>query len=259
MYFTVKYQSMATISAILPTLNEEENIVRLITQLQSQAGESLIEIIVVDGWSKDHTVSLATQLWVTVLNSKPWRARQMNLGAKHATGSIVWFIHLDTRLGEWSVQEISQKYDTWTYGWCFQTHWCYEDWTPIKSNWRLHRTTTWTTWYHHWIFRMWGQTLRVDREDFQKLWGYDETLLLCEEVDLYRKIYKLYNNKFYVSKNTALVSRRKHDDNGALRMTMIYIWIYAMFWLWVSQKTMMKRYIARTKSKSLANYEEYIT
>jgi glycosyltransferase involved in cell wall biosynthesis len=39
---------MPTISAILPSLNEEENIERLVTQLQSQAGEDLIEIIVVD-------------------------------------------------------------------------------------------------------------------------------------------------------------------------------------------------------------------
>lgn len=248
---------MPTISAILPSLNEEENIERLVTQLQSQAGEDLIEIIVVDWGSDDRTVELANKLWATVIASKPGRARQMNLWANHATWDIIWFIHLDTRLGEWSVQEVSKAYESWTLAGCFQTHRCYEDGTPIKSNGRLHRTTTWTTWYHHWIFRMWWQTLRVDREDFWKLWGYDETLLLCEEVDLYRKIYKLYNNDFYVSKNTALVSRRKHDDNGAFRMTMIYVCVYAMYRLWVSQKFMMKWYLKQTNSKSLAKFEEY--
>jgi hypothetical protein len=53
------------------------------------------------------------------------------------------------------------------------------------------------------------------------------------------------------------VSRRKHDDNGAFRMTMIYVCVYAMYRLWVSQKFMMKWYLKQTNSKSLAKFEEY--
>lgn len=84
------------LSIIIPVLNEAAIIVKTIARLQ---GNSDIEIIVVDGGSKDRTVTLAQQQGVKVITAaKVGRAWQMNEGAAIATGKILLFLHVDTQL-----------------------------------------------------------------------------------------------------------------------------------------------------------------
>ncbi|QLE56162.1 TIGR04283 family arsenosugar biosynthesis glycosyltransferase [Nostoc sp. TCL26-01] len=87
--------NMATISIIIPTLNEAGNIKQVITNIQPRTN---IEIIVVDGGSQDDTVALAESFGVKVISSSPSRALQMNAGAAIANGNILLFLHADTRL-----------------------------------------------------------------------------------------------------------------------------------------------------------------
>lgn len=51
-----------------------------------------------DGGSHDDTVQIAQSLSVKVLTAPNGRARQMNMGAKAATGDILLFLHADTFL-----------------------------------------------------------------------------------------------------------------------------------------------------------------
>lgn len=85
----------ATISIIIPTLNEAENIKNAIASTQPSTN---IEIIVVDGGSVDDTVEVAQSLSVKVISSSPGRAGQMNAGAAAASGEILLFLHADSRL-----------------------------------------------------------------------------------------------------------------------------------------------------------------
>jgi glycosyltransferase involved in cell wall biosynthesis len=78
------------ISIIIPTLNEEENIIPCLEATQS-AGN--VERVVVDGRSTDKTVERALSWGASVLSSEPGRARQMNAGARAATGKILLFLH----------------------------------------------------------------------------------------------------------------------------------------------------------------------
>ena len=57
-----------------------------------------MEVLVVDGGSHDGTVQVAQSLGVKVLSAPHGRARQMNMGAKVATGGILLFLHADTFL-----------------------------------------------------------------------------------------------------------------------------------------------------------------
>src|SRR5687767_1630157 len=63
-------------------------------------GEHLVrEVIVVDGLSNDDTLSMAEQAGAVALRcAVRSRAAQMNLGAKHAQGEILYFIHADVKL-----------------------------------------------------------------------------------------------------------------------------------------------------------------
>jgi rSAM/selenodomain-associated transferase 2 len=85
----------AKISIIIPTLNEAGNIKESIASTQHSLN---IEVIVVDGGSKDDTIEIAKSLNVKVILSSPGRAVQMNAGAMAATGDILLFLHADTRL-----------------------------------------------------------------------------------------------------------------------------------------------------------------
>ncbi|WP_392479043.1 TIGR04283 family arsenosugar biosynthesis glycosyltransferase [Nostoc sp. C110] len=85
----------ARISIIIPTLNEAGNIKEAIVTTQPNTN---IEVIIVDGGSKDDTIEIAQSLNVKVISSSPGRAVQMNAGAVAASGEILLFLHADTRL-----------------------------------------------------------------------------------------------------------------------------------------------------------------
>ncbi len=77
-------------------LNEAANIAGT---LASTRNASNVEVIAVDGQSNDGTAKLAGSYdGVKVITSDPGRARQMNAGAKAATGKILLFLHADTTL-----------------------------------------------------------------------------------------------------------------------------------------------------------------
>lgn len=83
---------MKRISIIIPTLNEEENIVPLLNYLAGL--DPQIELIVVDGYSIDKTAEQASDV-AKVLQCERGRGRQMNAGAAVASGEILWFLHAD--------------------------------------------------------------------------------------------------------------------------------------------------------------------
>ncbi len=90
-------ESIATdkISIVVPVLNEEKT---LEATLQRARSGTNIELIVVDGGSKDNTVAIAENNSDRVLQTEPGRAQQMNAGAAIATGDILLFLHGDTLL-----------------------------------------------------------------------------------------------------------------------------------------------------------------
>ena len=83
------------ISVIVPTLDEEKNIVSLLEDLQR--GRQ-VEVIVVDGGSRDRTIARAQEMGVRVITTPAGRARQMNHGAAVARGRLLFFVHADSRL-----------------------------------------------------------------------------------------------------------------------------------------------------------------
>ena len=78
-------------------LDEAASLPRSLLPLQSVRGRD-VEVIVVDGGSRDGTPRAAHPLSDRVLDAPRGRARQMNAGAETARGRVLLFLHADTRL-----------------------------------------------------------------------------------------------------------------------------------------------------------------
>jgi rSAM/selenodomain-associated transferase 2 len=85
------------VSIIIPACNESQVIAQNLSSLQPLRSEGH-ELIVVDGGSRDDTVHQSRPLADRVISSAPGRARQMNAGARIATGDVLLFLHADTCL-----------------------------------------------------------------------------------------------------------------------------------------------------------------
>lgn len=82
-------------SIIIPTLNEEEALQNLLSEL---LGQSPGEIIISDGGSKDATKTIAQKYGANFISGSPGRGNQLNRGAEIARGDILLFLHADSQL-----------------------------------------------------------------------------------------------------------------------------------------------------------------
>jgi rSAM/selenodomain-associated transferase 2 len=88
---------MSKLSIIVPVLDEGETIATMLDGLADLRSLG-VEVIVVDGGSRDATVQRARLRADCVIRSARGRALQMNAGAAKASGNVLLFLHADTRL-----------------------------------------------------------------------------------------------------------------------------------------------------------------
>jgi rSAM/selenodomain-associated transferase 2 len=88
---------MPGLSIIIPVLEEARSIAATLEALRP-AREAGVEVVVVDGGSRDGTIAAAQPLADAVLRSARGRAVQMNAGARAAEGEVLLFLHADTVL-----------------------------------------------------------------------------------------------------------------------------------------------------------------
>ncbi|WP_253444796.1 TIGR04283 family arsenosugar biosynthesis glycosyltransferase [Halomonas sp. Y3] len=86
-----------TLSLIIPVLDEATTIGATLASLEPLRARG-VEVIVVDGGSRDGTAALAAPLCSRVVEASRGRGRQMNAGAAVAGGESLLFLHADTRL-----------------------------------------------------------------------------------------------------------------------------------------------------------------
>ena len=85
------------LSIVMPVLDEAAGIEAALKALAPYR-ERGVEVIVVDGGSRDGTADLARPLADRVLVAPRGRAAQMNAGAAAAHGDVLLFLHADTQL-----------------------------------------------------------------------------------------------------------------------------------------------------------------
>jgi rSAM/selenodomain-associated transferase 2 len=82
------------IAVVIPALHEADRIAEAIRSARSPG----VEILVVDGGSRDATPEKAREAGARVLRSAPGRARQLAAGAEAVAAEALVFLHADCRL-----------------------------------------------------------------------------------------------------------------------------------------------------------------
>jgi len=88
---------MPVLSIIVPVLNEAGLVAEALKALAPLRARA-VEVIVVDGGSRDNTVAQAGPHADGVITAPRGRGSQMNAGAAVARGTVLLFLHVDTRL-----------------------------------------------------------------------------------------------------------------------------------------------------------------
>ena len=95
------------ISVIIPAFDEAAELPATLASLRGQG--VAFETIVVDARSTDGTAALALAAGAKVIaGQQRQRAAQMNLGAAHASGETLLFLHADTRLADGALAQVER-------------------------------------------------------------------------------------------------------------------------------------------------------
>lgn len=207
-----------SISVIIPTLNEEQNIVSLLDYLKQM--DTDLQLIIADGNSNDKTVDLARQLCLAV-QSSPGRGVQMNAGANAATGDILWFLHADCRPHPDSILAMKQALsDPKIVGGGFEYNLNHPDFrfrlVEFLSN-RKNRLLKW-------LFGDMG--IFVRQEIFERMTGYSE-IPLMEDMDFSKRL-KQYG-QIVILPQRINTSARRWIEEGYL-FNSLRSWILQSAW-----------------------------
>ena len=103
--------ALVTVSVVIPTLNEENNIGKLLTDLQNQS-LPVKEVIVVDAGSTDQTGKVVEGYGVRVIGAPPPVGAQRQLGVSKSNGDLIILLDADVRLDQDFVRKVVAEFRT---------------------------------------------------------------------------------------------------------------------------------------------------
>lgn len=253
------------ISIVIPVLNEAENIGELLNHLiKNSTTGNISEIIVVDGGSSDGTVTVINQFLsdraqsrpitnlstplketfviklnnIQLLSSQKGRAKQMNLGAKKATGSILYFLHADSFPPKNFDQLIINEVEKGNIAGCFKMKFDHSHWWLQLASWLTH--------FHWRACRGGDQSQFITKDLFNKIGGFDESYIIYEDNILINELYK--RKQFTVIQKWIVTSARLYDRKGIWRLQYHFWTIYVKRWLGASADDIYKYYLKHIAS-----------
>jgi rSAM/selenodomain-associated transferase 2 len=226
------------ISIIVPVLDEAPSIGATLACMQSLRASGH-EVIVVDGGSADGTVERASPLADRTLVAQRGRARQMNAGAEHAVGEVLWFVHADT--------ELPPRADGWVLAAVAEGHaWGRFD-VRLSGAAHLLRIVERTM---NWRSRVSGictgdQAIFVHREAFRAVGGFPD-IPLMEDIALSRRL-KCLGRPACV-RAPVLTSSRRWEAHGVIRTVLLMWGLRLGYFLGVSPSRLVRLYPAFSRA-----------
>lgn len=193
------------LSVVVPALDEASGIAETV----ASAAAPGVEVIVVDGGSRDGTPERARAAGARVLQTTPGRARQLGMGGREARGEVVLFLHADTRLPPgWPEAVRAALRDPQVAGGAFRFR--------FDARGPLLRLVEWGTCLRVALLRLpYGdQALFLRREVLEAAGGVPEVPIM-EDLDLVRAIRR--RGRLALLPLPAVTSARRYRERGVLR------------------------------------------
>lgn len=199
-------------------LNESETISKLLDHLiNSSSNKNIADIIVVDGGSSDDSQKIVSEYnQVKLLESERGRAKQMNEGARIASGNILYFLHADSFPPIHFDQLIINEVEKGNNAGCFRMRFDHNHWWLQLAG--------WLTQFRWRACRGGDQSQFIIKTLFDELHGFDESYEIYEDNDLINKLYA--RNEFSVIQKQLTTSARCYRKNGIWRLQYHFWTIY---------------------------------
>ncbi len=207
------------LSIVVPAWNEEAVIGRTLEALCAvTAGRNDVEIIVsISG--EDRTEEIAAGFPVTTCRSGRGRALQMNAGASHTSGTILYFLHADTIPPPTFCTDILEAVHQGHFAGCFRMEFDDPHW--------IMQLYGWFTQFPLPVCRGGDQSLFITRSLFSEIGGFDENLPVMEDIEIIERIQR--HTDFHILDNHVTTSSRKYQVNGMLRLQAIFGMVHLMY------------------------------
>lgn len=233
-------ESFPGCSIIIPTLNEEGQIPRLLNLLidlyVASGYPAPIQILVSDGGSKDQTVDVVSQIStqsdfeIICLQAEPGRSIQMNRAADQARYPWLFFLHADSIPPPTFFTDLQQLQGKKHYAACYRLAFDYPH--PLLQ------LYAWFTRFDVQAFRFGDQGLFVEKSIFDELGGFNENFIVMEDNDLILRLRRFWRNApasyreerggFRILKQTMTTSARRYLDNGIVKLQLVFAAIYLL-------------------------------
>jgi len=211
------------ISIIIPVLNEATIIQSTLLELKKTQG---VEIIVVDGGSKDNTTNIVQQTGVKLISVTGGKAVQMNKGAYIAQSELLLFLHGDTRLPQNFVHLVKETLEQpKVVAGAFEL--------AINSAEKSLRWVELMVKIRSYLFRLpYGdQGIFIRKKLFEQIGGYQD-LAIMEDFDLIQRLKR--QGEIAIASGQATTSGRRWQKLGVWQTTAINQLVIAGYYLGIS-------------------------
>ncbi len=239
---------MATVSIIIPVLNEAGNLAYLFTNI-NKLNPKPQQVILVDGGSTDDSIDIIRSFinelmpdndckidW-QMTESKAGRALQMNTGAALAISEILLFLHADTQLPMDAIESISAAMK--------RAEWGRFD-VRIDSRQLMLKLVSQMI---NWRSKLSGiatgdQAIFISQSLFEQIGGYPNQALM-EDVELCKQLKGMQLKGIATParlKNKVITSARRWQQHGTWRTILLMWHLRFDYWRGVSADNIKQRY-----------------
>ncbi len=232
------------ISIVVPLYNEGNNVVGLVKHIAELAG--IHETILVDASNQEDSRAVLVKLsqklldaefvekkFVLVGSESAGRGIQMNLGASHATGDILVFLHCDTRLppdaGSKILEVVSSGFSWGRFD------------VSLESNGLIYRIIEFMINLRSRLRRIatGDQAMFVESSLFDRMDGFPE-IALMEDIAICKKLNAL--TRPGLVKSPVITSARRWRNRGPITTVLLMWKLRFLFWLGKDPRNLAKMY-----------------
>jgi len=243
------------ISIVIPTLNEEKYLPKLLNSIKEQSYKNY-EIIIADANSIDRTIEIAKSYGSIIINGgKPAVGR--NNGAKISNGEYILFLDADVVLPKNFLEKAISEFD---YHYYEVATFRFEPISKLKIDKLLFKIANVLIERTKKIYPLApGFCILCTKRIFRRIGGFDESLYLAEDHDFVKRASKL--SKFGIIKNTnVFVSVRRLEKEGRVNLLRKYFMaeIYRVLKGKVDKEILEYEFGNFEKTKNYSAFEKFL-